>query len=224
MAGTLISSSCSPSKKRSAPSSAWPPVTTAASGPSARTARTSSSGDASSPRPVELARLGDVRSGHGGARQDPLDQRLLRLRLQQDRAALRHHHGIDHHWGIADQVERLGHGLDGGLVEEHPDLDRVDAHVGRHGPHLVEDELARQRLDRDHLVCVLGGERDDRRGAVDPAAGERLQVRLDPGAAAGIRGRDRHRDRNDSIVLHGEQARWSWSRLADLRRASEVRS
>ena len=80
----------------------------------------------------QLPRLGDVRSGDGGARQDPLDQRPLRLRLQQDRAALRHHHGIDHHWAPSTRSS-LGDGLDGGLVEEHPDLHRVDAHVGRNG-------------------------------------------------------------------------------------------
>ena len=38
---------------------------------------------------------------------------------------------------------------------------------------------------------VLGGQRGDRRHAVDARARERLQVGLDPGAAAGVRAGDR---------------------------------
>jgi len=46
------------------------------------------------------------------------------------------------------------------------------------------------RIDADR---ALGGDRGDRRRPVDADRRERLQVRLDPGAATGVGARDRER-------------------------------
>ena len=80
-----------------------------------------------------------------------------------------------------------------------PILTASDADVRGDGPDLVEDELARKRLHRDDLDRVLRGQRDDRRGPVHAAARERLQVGLDPRAAARVGGRDRDRHRCRSL-------------------------
>ena len=86
------------------------------------------------------------------------------------------------------------HGGDGERdlgAAEHADLDGVDADVGEHGADLGGDDLAGQRVhgrDRDR---VLRRDRGDRARPVHAAARERLQVRLDPGAAAGVGAGDR---------------------------------
>ena len=82
-------------------------------------------------QPGQRPRLGQVRRQHRRPRQHPLDQRRLRVRVEQRRAALGDHHRVDDHGRAADQVERLEHRIDRRLVGEHPDLDRVDADVAR---------------------------------------------------------------------------------------------
>ena len=65
-----------------------------------------------------------------------------------------------------------------------------------HGAHLRDDHLRRDgvhRVDRDR---VLRGDRRDRRHPVHAARGERLQVGLDAGAAAGVRAGDREHARD----------------------------
>ena len=49
---------------------------------------------------------------------------------------------------VADQPQRLDHRVDRLRVAEHPDLDRVDADVLGDHPHLLDDHLRRDRLDR----------------------------------------------------------------------------
>ena len=187
----------SPSKKTSAPSSAWPPVTTTASGPSARTARASSSGVAASPSPVELAGLGQVRGRHRGARAGSARSAPLRAPGRAGpRRSRRPSPGRPRPAPSPTRPSASTTASIVGCVDEHPDLDRVDADVLGHRAHLVDDHLARhRRAPSSTPTRVLGGERDDRRGPVNAAAGERLQVRLDPGAAAGIRAGDRDRAR-----------------------------
>ena len=130
----------------------------------------------------------------------------LGRRVEQHRPALGDHHRVDHDRGLPHLVQCLGDRFDRRLVEEHPDLDRVHAEIGGHRPDLVEDHLPRNRLHGDHLAGVLGGEGDDRRGAVDAAARERLQVGLDPGAAAGIGARDRDRHWYPGETFHPAKA------------------
>ena len=73
---------------------------------------------------------------------------------------------------------------------EHADLDGVDADVVDHRPDLLDDHLARNRIHGGHRHRVLSGDRGDGRHPVHPAARERLEVRLNAGAAAGIRAGD----------------------------------
>ena len=105
-----ISTSCSPSKKRSIASSRWPPVTTTARGPSACTARASSSGR----RLLARRSRAPVASGRFGvstvdARQQQLAQRVARAPVvEQRRAALGdHHRDRAPPARLADQVERV---------------------------------------------------------------------------------------------------------------------
>ena len=108
-----------------------------------------------------------------------------------DGAALGDHHRVDDDRRLADQRERLDHRVDGLRGPQHPDLDRVDADVFGDRAHLGDDHLRRDRLDRLDPDRVLRRDRGDRGHPVHAAARERLQVRLDAGAAAGVRAGDR---------------------------------
>ena len=70
-----IATGSPPSKNTSVASSRWPPVTTTARGPSAWTARASSSGVLPAAA-REHARLGEVGRDHGDPRQQPVAQQL----------------------------------------------------------------------------------------------------------------------------------------------------
>ena len=144
--------------------------------------------------PCERTRLGQVRRDHARARQDLLDQRVLRSGVEQARARLRDHHRVHDDGNARGQlVERAGHRVHGVDRAEHPDLDRVDANIGQDRPHLGEDHLGRDRRDRLYADGVLGGDRSDRRRPVHAAACEGLQVRLDAGSATGVRAGYRER-------------------------------
>ena len=90
-------------------------------------------------------------------------------------------------------LEPVRDGVDDRAGEEHPRLRGVDADVVRHRVELRADERRRQLEDRVDADRVLRRERDDRRHAVGAGGGERLEVGLDPGAAAGVGARDRER-------------------------------
>ena len=100
----------------------------------------------------------------------------------------------------AQLVERRGDGLDRRDVAEHPDLHGVDAEVLGDRPDLADDDLRRRPpgrpLTRDR---VLHRDRRDRRRPVHAGARERLEVGLDPGAAAGVRPGDRQGDGHAAI-------------------------
>ncbi len=72
-----------------------------------------------------------------------------------------------------------------------PTLTASDADVFHDRPHLRPHDLGRHRVNRNHAKRVLGRDRGDRAGAVNAASGERLQVGLYAGAAAGVRAGDR---------------------------------
>ena len=157
---------------------------------------------AGSPSPESARASGRFGVSDGRARQHPLDQRRLRVRVEQRRAALGDHHRVDDDRRRADQVERLDHRVDRRLVGEHADLDRVDADVvGDRSTWatIISGATGSDQLDPDR---VLGRERRDRGRPVDAAARERLQVGLDPGAAAGVRAGDREAGRDASAVWH----------------------
>ena len=85
--------------------------------------------------------------------------------------------------------------------EEHPRLRRVDADVRVDGLELRDDERRRHLVHGGDTDRVLGGQRDDRGHAVRAGRGERLQVGLDPCAAAAVGAGDRQCSRNDLSQL-----------------------
>ena len=91
-------------------------------------------------RAAASARLG-VDDGHA---RHQLPQRLLGVGLQQARAALGHHHRVEHHGRLAHQVQRLPHRAHRLGRSDHPDLHGVDADVVDHRAGLLDDRLRRQ--------------------------------------------------------------------------------
>jgi hypothetical protein len=87
--------------------------------------------------------------------------------------------------------EVVGHDLDQVSREEHSGLRGIDADVAEDGLELRSNELCRHLVHSGHTRGVLGGQRDDRAHSVTAGGRERLQVGLDPGAAAGIRAGNR---------------------------------
>ena len=136
-------------------------------------------------------RFRQVRCHHGHEWQESVSQRVERLLVEQPRAALGDHHGVEDDGRLRNQAERGGDGPDRLGRAEHADLDGVDADVGGDGAHLLRDGLRRQRVDGRDAGRVLRRDRRDRGHSVDPAAGEGLQVGLNAGAAAGVRAGDR---------------------------------
>ena len=176
------------------------PVTTTASGPRARIAPPRSSEDAPSPSPDKRPRLEQVRRRHRRQRQHAIDQRRLGLWLEQRRAALGDHHRVDHDRRLADtaRAPRSPRRSSSRPRACRPSPRRRRCRSRR--PDLRDDHRRRHRghhLDPDR---VLGRQRRDRRRAVHAAPRERLQVGLDPGAAAGVRARDRKRGMDRSTV------------------------
>ena len=187
-----ISTSRSPSKNRSPPAARCPPVTTTAAGPSACTARARSPASADGVEAGQRGRLHQVRRDHGGPRHEPLAQRALGVGLEQPAAALGDHHRVEHHRHVAgSRSSARSTASIASAVPDHPDLHGVHADVLDHRPDLLDDRLGRQRVDRAHALGVLRGDRRDRGHAVRAAGGERLQVGLDAGAAAGVGAGDR---------------------------------
>ena len=94
-----------------------------------------------------------------------------------------------------DRVDRID-------ARDHADLHRLHVEVGEHRIDLRGDEIRRRVVDAGHALRVLRGQRGDDGGTVDAERGERLQVGLDAGAAAGIRAGDGERDRDLAVVAH----------------------
>ena len=165
--------------------------------PRARLARSSRS-----PAPLPRRRPGrasSVRaSGTFGVRTVALGssssiERGPRLGVEQHRPGLRHHHRIEHDRRAARQlVERAappprssaGRPSIPILTASTP----MSSATARTWARMISGGIGMDGGDADR---VLGGDRGDRGHAVDAAGGERLQVGLDAGAAAGVRPGDR---------------------------------
>jgi hypothetical protein len=78
---------------------------------------------------------------------------------------------------------------------EHPDLDGVYADVADDRANLREDDVGGHEMDGGDTERVLGGDRRDRAHAVDPTAGESLQIGLYPRPATRIGAGDGERTR-----------------------------
>ncbi len=147
-----------------------------------------------------------------------VDQRAPRSGLQQVGTGLGHHHRVDDH----------GHRREPSVVERRrrrprssprsPSIPIFTASMpmsSLDGPDLSEDHLRRHVVDGGDADGVLRGDRGDRGHPVDTAGGERLQVGLDAGAAAGVRAGDRE-DARDAPA-------WALEvRLGDRRASREV--
>ena len=158
--GPGISTTRSPSKKRSIASSRCPPVTTTARGPErvdarAPAPRRSSVGRASPASTRASGRLGVTTVARGSSSST---QRVLRRPASSSRAPrLGDHHRVEHDRRAGRQlVERLApppRSL--GRAAEHPDLDRVDADVLGDGPHLRDDHRRAAPARRPSTATVF---------------------------------------------------------------------
>ena len=88
-------------------------------------------------------------------------------------------------------LEPVGDGLDDRAGEEHPCLRGVDPDVAGTASSCARTNHGGTSSTASTSTGVLRGERDDRRRSMDAGGGERLEVGLDPGAAAGVGARDR---------------------------------
>ena len=102
--------------------------------------------------------------------------------------------GIEHDLFLPISVEPGGDRLDHRRARQHPDLDGIDGEVREDRVDLGCDEVRRHVVDGGDAERVLGGKRRQHARAINPERRKRLQVGLDPGAAARIRTGDRHGD------------------------------
>ena len=182
------------STSTSAPSSAWPPVTITAPGPSASSASPSSAGRRPLPQAGERPGLGHVRGQHGGPRQHALDQRRLRGRVEQRRRRSRRPSPGRRRPACRSPITGRAPSSTASIVGSSASIPTLTASTpmseatARTWAMIISGATGAHHLDPDR---VLRGDRRDRGRPVDAAARERLQVGLDPGAAAGVRAGDR---------------------------------
>ena len=191
-AGPRCAAFRTPSKSTSAPSSVWPPVTITASGPSAGDRLRELLRAGALAQAGELPRLGEVGRDDGGAAAGPARSAPP---SRSGRAARRRSATtITGSTTTGASPTRSSASTTASIVGSSPSIPTLTASTPMsrgHRPHLGDDHLRRHR--RDHLDAhrVLRGERRDRGRPVHAAARERLQVGLDPRAAAGVRAGDR---------------------------------
>ena len=187
--GTGIERWRCPSKRWSAGSAPCPPVTSAAAAPIA-TSRSASAARSSVARPVSACasgRLGVTTVASGNSR--PIS--VATASGSSSRGARAGHHDRVDHERKVPPGQLVGDRPDDGGGEEHAGLGRPGADVVKHRSYLLADERGRQLLDRGHAEGVLRGEGHDGGHPVRAAAGERLQVGLNPGPAARVGRGDR---------------------------------
>ena len=93
-------------------------------------------------------------------------------------------------------VEERGNDLDRLGAEEHSGLHGIDPDVVRHRVELGTDDVGGYLVDRRHTDRALRCQGHDRAHPVTAEVRERLEVGLDPGAAAGVRAGDREAARH----------------------------
>ncbi len=145
--------------------------------------------------PREHRRLAPVGSDDERMRDEQFDIGPLGVRVEQALPGRRHHDRIHDEVGqpaLGGQIGDDGHVGGGG---QHAGLDRGDREVVEDRLDLQTQERRVGRDDPSYLDGVLGGERGDRRAAVDAERRERPQVGLDAGAAPRVGSRDREGDR-----------------------------
>ena len=130
-----------------------------------------------------------VRRHHRREREQPADENLDGIVLQELGTGGRHHHGVNDKRDTMTG-EKVRDGLDDPAREEHPGLRCIHADVVEHDLELVKDELRWGLVHGAHLDRGLSRQRDDRAHAVTTEGCEGLEVGLNAGTAAGIRARD----------------------------------
>src|SRR6185312_10801062 len=80
------------------------------------------------------------------------------------------------------------------------------------------DNIRRNRVNGAHTESILRGDRGHDRGTVATERGERLEVRLNAGAAAGVRPRDRERDPVHAVSHFTSEPMALLSTIRDLHR------
>ena len=143
----------------------------------------------------EGARLGQVGRHDRGEREEQRHERGDRIVLEQPRTRRGDQYGVDDERSPMSREERSHH-LDHTARVEHPRLRSVDTDVRVDRLELREDEGRRHLVHGGDARRVLGGQGDDRRHSMRAGCGERLQVGLDPCAAAAVRAGDRQCSRN----------------------------
>ena len=136
----------------------------------------------------EHLRFGEIGRKQRRHRQQHFAQRCLGCAQQQPMSALGDHDGIDdQRRGGGVFAERGNNRLDHLGAVQHAGLHGVSADVGKHNLDLLGNEGRLDCHDAMHAFGVLGGQRRDRRRGESIHGGHRLDVRLDPRPAAGIR-------------------------------------
>ena len=214
----------SPSKSTSVASSRCPPVTTTTSGPSACSARASCSTSSGAARPGEHPRLGQVRRDHGRARQQQCrPARRARRRRAAPRPTRRPSRGRSRRAcrARAGRAPRRPRRRSPALPSI-PIFTASTPMSSATARTCSTMNVRRHRVDARHADRVLRGQRGDRRHPVDAAARERLQVGLDPGAAAGVGAGDR--EHGGDRAGHAAQGRTARARLTPARGRSGRRT
>ena len=140
--------------------------------------------------PGERLRLGQVRRHDRREREQPLDERLDRVVLEQPRARARDHHRVDDERHADARRGSRRPSRSARARRASPSSPRR-RRCRRRPRRAARDELRRQLVDRVTAERVLRGERDEHAHPVAAGGGERLQVGLDAGAAAGVGAGDR---------------------------------
>jgi hypothetical protein len=135
--------------------------------------------------------LGEVGRHEGREREDQAAESINPVLRQQRMTVLRDEDRVNHEVREPHLLGRLGDGLDDRGRREHPRLRRVHADVPGDRADLLGDHIGRDLLEAGDPLRVLHRHRGDRGHPEDPERAERLQVRLDPGPAAGVGTGDR---------------------------------
>ncbi len=143
----------------------------------------------------------EVRSDERGERHEPPHDEPLGIAVEQAIARGRDHHGVEHVVREPPPRDAVGHRVDEGGGAEHPRLHRGGRQVVGESVELAGDERDRDRLPAPDPDRVLGRDGGDHARAEHAELVERLQVGLDPGAAARIGSRDREGDFHVALVL-----------------------
>ena len=136
--------------------------------------------------PGQCLGFGQVRCQHRRQRHKVVFQHRHRLTVQKPCPALGHHDRVHHDRHPGPRRQNSGDRFNGNAIAQHTGLDGIGADVIEDAVHLRGNEIRWHRMDRLNAVGILGGQRRDRGRRIAAQRRYRLDVGLDPGAAAGI--------------------------------------